>query len=91
MDRIINPVIIGFEETSSNYWSVQFSLILLVTFWVVRTDQSDLITKSNQTVVLDQTVQAVHSCNSWFLSIFYICVRASFNTNNTIELQWLEH
>ena len=58
-----------FEETSS-YWSVtRRSVFLYVS--LVNQRHTSAITVHNRTVSnIENTVRAVHSCNSWFILIF---------------------
>ena len=59
---LYNPTFIGFK--TSSYWSVQFfSLFSLVTIQVVNLLER---IKRGLITLSDQTVLAVHSCNSWF-------------------------
>ena len=58
-----------FEETSS-YWSFKRISVFLC-FSLVNQRHTSGITEYNRTVTdIENTVQAVHSCNSWFYIIF---------------------
>ena len=57
-----------FGETS-NYWSVTRQLVFLC-FTLVNQQHTSTITVYNGTVTnIENTVRAVHSCNSWFESL----------------------
>ena len=56
-----------FEETSS-YWSIKWISVFLC-FSLVNQRHTSCITVYNRTMTnIENTVWAVHSCNSWFLN-----------------------